>query len=41
MDPTVTFLGKLKTPEELDDYETLWHTKIFMPAWQELRQKVL
>ena len=31
---------ELKTKDELNDYETLWHEKVFTPAWQELHDKV-
>ncbi len=34
-------LGKLKTREELDRYETTWHQNVFVPAWQELDEKVI
>lgn len=33
-------MGKLKTREELDQYERLWHTQIYQQAWEELKQKV-
>ena len=36
-----TTLGKLKTKEELDKYERLWDRKVFVPAMQELDEKVL
>ena len=40
MESTETALGKLKTKDELNDYETFWHEKVFTPAWQELHDKV-
>ena len=32
--------GKLHTEEELDEYERLWHNRIYQPAWEELKPKV-
>lgn len=40
MEPDSGLKGKLHTREELDDYELLWHKRIFQPAWEELKQKV-
>ena len=33
-------VGKLHTREELDQYESAWHSKIYLPAWSELKTKV-
>lgn len=32
--------GKFRTIEELNEYESLWHNRIFLPARLELREKV-
>ena len=40
MDAPATMLGRLKTRDELDKYETFWHENVFVPARQELEEKV-
>ena len=40
MDAPTTMLGRLKTRDELDKYETFWHENVFVPARQELEEKV-
>ena len=32
--------GTFRTPQELDNYEKLWHTCIYQPSWSELEEKV-
>lgn len=32
--------GKLLNSKDLDAYETLWHTRIFTPAWTALEKEV-
>ena len=39
MDSSASSLGKLRTREEQDDYETEWHSRIYTPAWEELHTK--
>ena len=33
--------GLLKTREELDSYEKMWHCCVYQPTWNELKDKVL
>ena len=40
MDSSANSLGKLRTKEEQDGYETEWHSRIYTPAWEELHTKV-
>ena len=39
-DPNVQLIGKMRTMEELNEYESMWHNRIFLPARLELREKV-
>ena len=32
--------GKFSTKEQLKEYETFWHERVFMPAWLEVNGKV-
>ena len=32
--------GTFKTPQELDNYEKVWHTCIYQPSWSKLKEKV-
>ena len=32
--------GVLRTKDELDNYERIWHYGIYLPTWNELRSKV-
>jgi hypothetical protein len=32
--------GRFRNAEELDEYESLWHERVFTPAWEELKEKV-
>lgn len=34
------FRGVLRSREELDSYERLWHEHIYQPSWKELKPKV-
>ena len=40
MEPDCLMRGKMKDLEELNEYETFWHARVFMPAWEELKEKV-
>ena len=32
--------GKLRTRSELDQYEEVWHSRIFIPHWNSLKETV-
>ena len=40
MEPDASMLGKLRSREELDQYEAQWHNLVYSPAIQELHEKV-
>lgn len=40
MEADCELVGKLHTREELDEYESAWHNRIYLPAWNELKMKV-
>jgi hypothetical protein len=33
--------GRFRNAEELDEYESLWHERVFTPAWEELKEKFM